>query len=46
VFVRSRGDAALEILALRQQLTVLTRHHPRPTLERLDRSFWMTLRRC
>jgi hypothetical protein len=30
VFIRSRADTALEILALRQQLTVLKRNHPRP----------------
>ena len=46
VFIRSRGDNALEILALRQQLTVLKRDHPRPKLERLDRIFWIALRRC
>ena len=46
VFIRSRGDTALEILTLRQQLMVLKRKHPRPKLERLDRIFWTTLRCC
>jgi hypothetical protein len=41
VFIRSRGDTALEILTLRQQLMVLKRKHPRPKLERLDRIFWL-----
>ena len=44
-FIRSRSDTALEILALRQQLTVLKRNHPRPKLDRLDRIFWIALRR-
>ena len=37
VFVRSRSDTALELLALRQQVAVLKRQAPRPTLTRLDR---------
>jgi len=45
VFFRSRQDAALEILALRQQVAVLKRKRPRPRLNRLDRLFWTTLRR-
>jgi len=45
VFLRSRGDTALEILALRQQVAVLKRKRPRPTLNSLDRLFWTTLRR-
>jgi hypothetical protein len=45
VFFRSRGDAALEIVALRQQVAVLKRRRPRPTLNSLDRRFWTTLRR-
>jgi transposase InsO family protein len=45
VFFRSRSDTALEILALRQQLTVFKRKRPRPQLNRLDRFFWTTLRR-
>jgi putative transposase len=46
VFFRSRNDTALEILALRQQLAVFKRKRPRPPLKRLDRLFWITLRRC
>lgn len=45
VFFRSRSDTALEVLALRQQVAVLKRKRPRPTLNSLDRFFWMTLRR-
>jgi hypothetical protein len=45
VFFRSRSDTALEVLALRQQVAVLKRRRPRPTLRRLDRLFWTTLRR-
>ena len=44
VFVCSRSDTALEVLALRRQVAVLTRQRPRPTLTRLDRFFWTTLR--
>jgi putative transposase len=44
IFFRGRTDTALEILALRQQVVVLKRKHPRPTLNFLDRLFWMTLR--
>src|ERR1700688_5246067 len=44
VFVRSRSDTALEVLALRQQVAVLKRQRPRPTLSCLDRFFWTTLR--
>src|SRR6202158_6404482 len=44
VFLRSRSDTALEVLALRQQVAVLKRQQPRPTLTRLDRFFWTTLR--
>ncbi len=43
VFFRSRGDTALEVLALRQQVAVLKRKRPRPRLNRLDRLFWTTL---
>jgi hypothetical protein len=32
VFVRSRAEASLEVLALRQQVAVLKRKRPRPTL--------------
>ena len=44
VFVRSRSDTALEVLALRQQVAVLKRQRPRPTVTRLDRFLWTTLR--
>ena len=44
-FFRSRSDTALEVLALRQQVAVLKRQHPRPRLNSLDRLFWTTLRR-
>src|SRR6195256_894907 len=44
LFVCSRSDTALEVLALRQQVAVLKRQRPRPTLTRLDRFFWTTLR--
>jgi hypothetical protein len=44
VFVRSRGDTALKVLALRQQGAVLERKRPRPRLGRLGRLFWSTLR--
>ena len=46
VFLRSRSDTALEVLALRQQVAVLKRKRPRPTLNFRDRLFWTTLRRC
>ena len=45
VFFRSRSDAAIEILALRQQLAVFKRKHPRPKLSLVDRLFWTILRR-
>ena len=45
VFLRSRSDTALEILALRQQVAVLKRKRPRPVLNSLDRFFWITLYR-
>jgi hypothetical protein len=41
VFFRSRTDTALVVLALRQQVSVLKRKHPRPTLNRFDRVFWI-----
>src|ERR1039457_774763 len=43
-FLRSRHDLGMEILALRQQLTVFKRRQPRPALGRLDRIFWVALR--
>ena len=45
VFFRSRGDTALEVLALRQQVAVLKRKRPRPALNSLDHFFWVALRR-
>jgi len=45
VFLRSRTDTALEVLALRQQVAVLQRKRPRPTLSSMDRLFWAALRR-
>src|SRR5712692_20861 len=44
VFFRSRVDTSLEVLALRQEVAVLKRKRPRPSLNRLDRLFWTTLR--
>ena len=44
-FFRSRYSLSLEILALRQQLCVLKRKHPRPRLRIQDRLFWIFLRR-
>jgi hypothetical protein len=35
----------LENLALRQQLVVLKRRHPKPRLGLLDKVFWVALRR-
>ena len=45
VFVRSRADLALEIVALRQQVAVLKRKRPRPSLRTHDGLFWIALRR-
>ena len=42
---RTRADTALEIRALRQQVAVLKRKRPRPSLNTGDRLFWTTLRR-
>lgn len=44
IFLRSRSDSAMEVLALRQQVAVLKRKRPRPTLNSLDRLFWTALR--
>ncbi len=44
-FLRTRHDLGLEILALRQQLAVVKRKHPRPRLRTLDHWFWLVLRR-
>ena len=42
---RSYRTLLLENLALRQQLTVLKRRHPKPKLSRLDKLFWVSARR-
>jgi putative transposase len=42
---RSRRNLLLENLALRQQLTVLKRKHPKPKLRMLDILFWVVSRR-
>src|SRR6202035_92084 len=42
---RDRRNLLLENLALRQQLAVLKRRHPRPRLELLDKLFWVAVRR-
>jgi hypothetical protein len=44
-FFRSRYNLGLEILALRQQLSVLKRKQPRPRLRMQDRIIWILLRR-
>ena len=44
-FFLSRHTLALEAVALRQQLAVFNRKQPRPQLHRLDRLFWIALRR-
>ena len=43
---RLRSNLALENLALRQQLAIMKRRHPRPTLRRSDRVFWLLLSRA
>jgi transposase InsO family protein len=43
-FFRSRRALLIENLALRQQLTVLKRKHPRPKLTATDRLFWLVAR--
>ncbi len=43
-FFRSRHDLGLEIVTLRQQVSLLKRKNPRPRLGRWDRLFWVTLR--
>jgi putative transposase len=43
--LRPRRSLLLENLALRQQLAVLKRWHPRPRLDLLDRLFWVAVRR-
>jgi putative transposase len=44
-FFRSRGGLVLENLALRQQLAVLKRRHPRAKLAFVDRLFWVAVSR-
>ena len=41
---RNRGNLVLENLVLRQQLAVLKRRHPRPSLGLFDKLFWVFLR--
>lgn len=43
--LHSRTDLLLEILALRQQVVVLSRRSPRPRLTATDRIFWSALSR-
>ena len=43
-FFISRHSLALEAVALRQQLAVYKRKHPRPKLRSSDRLFWLVLR--
>ena len=43
---RSRHGLLLENLALRQQLVVLKRRHPRPKLDLFDKLFWLLVHRC
>jgi len=43
--LRSRRSLLLENLALRQQLVVLKRKHPRPRLTAMDKFFWVLLKR-
>jgi hypothetical protein len=43
VFFRSRLGASIEILALRQELAVFKRKHPRLKLSSVDRLFWSIL---
>jgi putative transposase len=43
--LRARRSLLLENLALRQQLAVLKRRHPRPRLDLLNKFFWVAVRR-
>src|SRR4030081_3727188 len=43
--LRARRSLLLENLALRQQLAVLKRRHPRPRLDLLDKLFWVAVGR-
>jgi transposase InsO family protein len=40
----SKAELAMEVLALRQQLAVYKRRHPRPRLTDFDRLFWASLK--
>jgi putative transposase len=42
---RTRRSLLLENIALRQQLAILKRKHPRPRLVALDRLFWVLAQR-
>ena len=42
---RSRRDLVVENFVLRQQLAVLQRRHPQPSLNLFDKLFWITVRR-
>ncbi len=44
-FFRTRQNLMLENIALRQQLIVLKRRHPKPRLGPLDKLFWVALHR-
>ena len=44
-WVQSRRSLLLENLALRQQLAVLKRKHPRPRIGVVDKIFWLLARR-
>jgi len=41
--LKNQTELALENLALRQQLAILKRHHPRARLKKRDRIFWACL---
>ena len=43
--LRARRSLLLENLALRQQLDVLKRRHPKPRIGWLDKLFWVAVRR-
>jgi hypothetical protein len=45
LFFHSHRSLVLENLAVRQQLAVLKRRHPRPSLDMLDKLFWIVVRR-
>ena len=43
-WLRLKHQLALEVLALRHQITVLNRQHPKPKLRPADRLIWITLK--